>query len=388
MEHKNRFQPYARAAPRRQQPEPAVKAEDSNQIPQVILNIVKKSLNWLGITQEALYPESHTPTGSDYAPSIQEDEAENGETSTGAGAGASHDHAPSLSVAPERLYPDLREYINAKSAPMEEHVLNASGKRPDYDEDEDMRPERLERRLWLRKQLMDSLSNTENKLSASPMANPFLVPATADRSTKSSDFATQSLEKSLASRHDSQEAENVDDDGDLTERELAILGRIRRLTDTPLETSKRKTSTKSDPRLVEEVPVRDPPSPYSAIRRIHQEVEPAPKATPKLLDTILPYNKDYRRQRPTATTRDNNMDHAMHSGDSGSDADESEHATLELRDRRGSGGYRQSRFREKAPDMSQASPERRRRTSRPELQEDLRTSRGGLQIRSQVTPQP
>ena len=104
------------------------------------------------------------------------------------------------------------------------------------------------------------------------MANPFLEPDTADRNKVSSDFATQSLEKSLASRHDSQEAENVDDgiflsffgdlilsiyfcnecfitdqiqcfpiptfyfiDGDLTERELAILGRIRRLTDTPLE---------------------------------------------------------------------------------------------------------------------------------------------------------
>ncbi|KAG0295140.1 hypothetical protein BGZ98_001507 [Dissophora globulifera] len=222
-----------------------------------------------------------------------------------------------------------------------------------------MSPARIEHRHKLRKGLMDSLSNTENEqeVVASPMVNPFLEPRIGS-SKKPLESAKESLERSLASRHDSLEAEVQDEEVDgLSKQELIILGRIRRMADTPLE-------------------------------RIHQETEAKARQAPKLLDTILPYNKDYRRQRPVATTRDGNNDYAMHSGDSGSDADESEHATKDHRDRsKVSSIYRQSRFREKGQDGLQSSPERRRRTSRPELQEDLRTSRGGLQIRSQVTPQ-
>lgn len=110
-----------------------------------------------------------------------------------------------------------------------------------------------------------------------------------------------------------------------------------------------------------------------------------PQPVSKPLDSVLPYNKDYRKHRQSALSRETFNEHVMNSGDSGSDADESEHATKGTRDRsRTLTNLRQNRSREKQSENLQGSPGKNRRTSRTDTLEDQRTSRGGLQIRSQV----
>ncbi|KAI7828040.1 hypothetical protein BC939DRAFT_78045 [Gamsiella multidivaricata] len=94
---------------------------------------------------------------------------------------------------------------------------------------EAMRPDRVQLRYKLRKGLLDSVSNTENEdeVIAEPMANPFL-----ERLEDVHKDTQKDSHKDVHKDPENQEHEEIDG---LTEAELVLLGRIRRLTETPLE---------------------------------------------------------------------------------------------------------------------------------------------------------
>ncbi|KAF9195120.1 hypothetical protein BGZ51_004547 [Haplosporangium sp. Z 767] len=371
-----RFQPYARpSAVRRHQPVPVRREQDNYQnIPKVIVSFVKKSLSWLGITppdilDAALEEELNTTKGDfEILPAADKDSEEQ--------IGTSKKNYTTTAAAPvqqdeERLYPDLRDEITDLKSNRNKHGLVRAAKRQGYDDDDAMTDlmseERVAHRRKVQKALMDSLDKPESddEVIATPFSNPFYVregvvdigsPAPVQQPPK-----VRGLQESLALRHDIQDEMEPDDDnhdGLLSQAELALLGRVRKLTEA------------------------------TSWQPAHSLTESASKPETKPLDTILPYNKDYRRNRRAAqTTRQDSNEMTIDSGNSGSDADESEHATNDVRERsRRYSSARQHRLRETPTEPMPASPERRRRSSRPEFDEDQRTSRGGLQVRSQVTP--
>ncbi|KAG0362626.1 hypothetical protein BGZ54_008563 [Gamsiella multidivaricata] len=331
-------------------------------IPRVIAKFIKKSLSWLGITNDEQETEVHHEATSE----VESGTIKTSESSSGLDSN-------------ERLYPDLREYITSVKSTTDDKGVFKLGKRPQDEDDnmsEAMRPDRVQLRYKLRKGLLDSVSNTENEdeVIAEPMANPFL-----ERLEDVHKDTQKDSHKDVHKDPENQEHEEIDG---LTEAELVLLGRIRRLTETPLEKA-RKNAQKVDQGLIEKCVPRELSSPYSVINSVHQEPAPAPKQASKPLDTILPYNRDHRRHRQTAAQRDGTNDYLMDSGDGGSDADESEHAANDLRE--GAKGARIRRpisHRERVGEITQSSPDRKRQAWRDEQ----RTSRGGLQVRSQVTP--
>ncbi|KAI1298689.1 hypothetical protein EDD11_006759 [Mortierella claussenii] len=375
-----RYQPYARPTQRRQQPVPAPREEDLFQnIPSVIVGFVKKSLSWLGITQDedeeehnhhpALQKELNTTKGDfEFLPGADKE----GESSTiGSGSSNSkvnHKAKDSSQDDKEKLYPDLREYITSLKSTTGDNDSLRRGKRlePDSDGmDEMMAPERQAHRSKLRKGLEIMGPNDEDE--DIDIASDKI----SDEDIKVDDELEDDQKDTLA--HSS--AKTEEEIEGLSKEELILLGRIRKLTETPLERARRNVRSEKDKIS------RDFVTPYSLIRMAREEPEPAPREAPKPLDTILPYNKEYRKRRSSATTREEPPEHIMHSGDSDFDADESDHAKLFLRDR-----SRQPRRREKPVDITQSSPTKTRRPSRPEIHEEQRTSRGGLQIRSNVVP--
>ncbi|KAF8979278.1 hypothetical protein BGZ46_005629 [Entomortierella lignicola] len=349
-------------------------------IPGVIVNFVKKSLSWLGITQNEedpeLQKELHTTNGDfEFLPGADKD----GETST-VGSGSSNNYAVSSSAKNERLYPDLREYITTLKSTANDHSINQFGKRQENEvEDAIMAPERQAHRNKLRKGLESMEPTDYDSTNTAEMSTPLVVESKdQDIDLDKPDKGQEPLVSSLKLNQRGQDVENIEG---LTHEELVLLGRIRQLTETPLERARRNVRTSLENRSKEEKIAREFVTPYSLIRLAREEPEPAPRQPLKPLDTILPYNKDYRRRRPSGSARDDTNDHVMDSGDSEFDADESDHAKYNTLLR-----ARQNRRREKPADTTQSSPNRTRRTSRPEVHEDQRTSRGGLQYRSNVTP--
>ncbi|KAF9149929.1 hypothetical protein BGX20_005837, partial [Mortierella sp. AD010] len=352
-------------------------------VPKVIVSFVKKSLSWLGITQEEdpeLQKELNSTKGDfEFLPGADKD----GESST-VGSGSSNNiTAPQSSTTKERLYPDLREYITT----LKEDSINRFGKRTELKVDLEnvvMTPERQAHRNKLRKGLESMEPTDYDSTNTVEMSNPLMESKDEDIDINDSDKGHDVPEKmpeKTSSLKLNQRGPDVEEIEGLTHEELVLLGRIRQLTETPLERARRNARASAENRLKEEKIAREFVTPYSLIRLAREEPEPAPRHNLKPLDTILPYNKDHRRRRPSGSIRDDVNDHVMDSGDSEFDADESDHAKFRTLQR-----ARQARRREKPSDITQSSPSRIRRTSRPEVHEDQRTSRGGLQFRSNVTP--
>ncbi|KAG0216168.1 hypothetical protein BGX31_000688 [Mortierella sp. GBA43] len=366
-----RFQPYARPAQRRQQPEPTFNEDNFQNIPQVIVGLVKKSLSWLGIAQVPDFGLG-TSTG---------DSHRNGEASTSGGEGGASETSPSSTL--EKLYPDLRDFIASMKSSKDDRGRNRQSKRPEYEMDttpdtlESEQPE--QHRAKVRRELSESLDEPSNVKVILPSSNIDLDAGVGHSGTKDvKESQGPSLGTEKASDHMDESEEGVDG---LQKDDLVWLPRIRKLTETPLERARRLAQV-AEQRRREESLVREPPSAYSIIRRAREDVEPAPQPTPKPSDVSFPYNKDYRRNRQNASIRDTHNDYVMNSGDSGSDADESEHATKGSRER--SRSYSNVRPREKPTENLQGTSGKHRPTPRTETLEDQRTSRGGLQIRSQV----
>ncbi|KAF9350094.1 hypothetical protein BGX34_001420, partial [Mortierella sp. NVP85] len=321
-----RFQPYARPAPRRQQPEPIFNEDTFQNIPQVIIGLVKKSLSWLGIAQEQVFEPAGRTTAI-------RDSDRHGEASTSGSGTTNKETTPSTAL--ERLYPDLRDFIVSLKSSKDDRGQNRNLKRSEHEMDttsDVIEPEHSEHhRAKVRRELSESLDKYGD--SKTPQTMWVTEPYRTDENSCLLDgTAIDGLDK----------------------EDLVWLPRIRRLTETPLE-------------------------------RVREDIEPVPQPVSKPLDSVLPYNKDYRKHRQSALSRDTFNEHVMNSGDSGSDADESEHATKGTRDRsRTLTNIRQNRPREKQSENLQGSPGKNRRTSRTDALEDQRTSRGGLQIRSQV----
>ncbi|KAF9180381.1 hypothetical protein BGZ50_006261, partial [Haplosporangium sp. Z 11] len=244
-----RFQPYARpSAVRRHQPVPVRREQDNYQnIPKVIVSFVKKSLSWLGITppdilDAALEEELNTTKGDfEILPAADKDSEEQ--------IGTSKKNYTTTAAAPvqqdeERLYPDLRDEITDLKSNRNKHGLVRAAKRQGYDDDDAMTDlmseERVAHRRKVQKALMDSLDKPESddEVIATPFSNPFYVregvvdigsPAPVQQPPK-----VRGLQESLALRHDIQDEMEPDDDnhdGLLSQAELALLGRVRKLTE-------------------------------------------------------------------------------------------------------------------------------------------------------------
>ncbi|KAG0011420.1 hypothetical protein BGZ80_000698, partial [Entomortierella chlamydospora] len=326
-----RYQPYARTTPRRQPGQPIARQEEDpfKNIPKVIVSFVKKSLSWLGITQEEdpeLQKELNSTKGDfEFLPGADKD----GESST-IGSGSSNNlTAPQSSTTKERLYPDLREYITT----LKEDSINRFGKRTEPEVDLEnfvMTPERQAHRNKLRKGLESMEPTDYDSTNTVEMSNPFVMESKDEDidindSDKGHDVPEKMPEKASSLKLN-QRGPDVEKIEGLTHEELVLLGRIRQLTETPLERARRNARASAENRLKEEKIAREFVTPYSLIRLAREEPEPAPRQNLKPLDTILPYNKDYRRRRPSGSIRDDVNDHVMDSGDSEFDADESDHA--------------------------------------------------------------
>ncbi|KAF9987892.1 hypothetical protein BGZ75_010300 [Mortierella antarctica] len=379
---KQRFQPYARQA-RRPNPAPPVQEEEEGlkNIPKVILSFVKKSLNWLGITQQPdpeLERELHTTDGDfEFLPAA--DKSLDQEESVA-------DSPKTESARPEG---DLRDYITSLKTEVGDEGLTRNSKRPAEEDAATKAAKRNAYLLQLRSELLADMSDSDEDLSTTPIKNPFMDQRSEPHPkapVQQPIAKSNGLEKRLASRHDIQHDADLDDeepDGLLSEAELVLLGRVRRLVQA--SAPKPKWNTIVRPEIVPpEKPPSIFPSRHSVPHHAHENDESAVKFTTKPLDTIMPYNRDHRRHRKNRAAKNDMSDQAMDSGDS--DDEDDAHVRKEWQDRnRRDPGSRQ-RQHEEASAESTRTVSAHHSSYRSEHEEDQRTSHGGLQVRSQVTP--
>ncbi|KAF9271975.1 hypothetical protein BGZ68_002848, partial [Mortierella alpina] len=378
---RQRFQPYARQA-RRNNTAPPIQEEEEGlkNIPKVILSFVKKSLSWLGITQQPdpeLERELNTTNGDfEFLPAAEKDLEQD----------SAADGAKSASTRQEG---DLRDYITSLKTGADDEGLTRHPKRAAEEDVATKEAKRNARLLQLRNELLADMSDSDDDLSTTPIKNPFMeqkselqpVAPVQQPVTKA-----QGLEQRLATRHDVQHNIDIDDeepDGLLSEAELVLLGRVRRLVQASAPKPKKNTIVR--PEIVPpEKPPSIFPSHHSSMRHAHENEEPSMKPTTKPHDTIMPYNRDHRRHRKNRAVTNDMSDHAMDSGDSDDEHDALVRKGRQVRSRRDAGS-RQNRHQEASAEETRVSATGQS-SYRSEHEEDQHTSHGGQQTRSQVTP--
>ncbi|KAF9948998.1 hypothetical protein BGZ72_009146, partial [Mortierella alpina] len=210
--------------------------------------------------------------------------------------------------------------------------------------------------LQLRNELLADMSDSDEDLHIQPTTpttsfkNPFKQKE-AEPQPKVPEpqpaAKAKSLEGALATRHDTQQTADLDDegpDGLLSEAELVLLGRVRRLVEA--STPKPKKNTIVRPGIV---PPEKPPSifPSRGTPTRHDGEDRSSTAKPP-----MPYDKGLRRRRRQNCTHE-------HDGEECDDSPRSDAGSGQAHD-------------QEAPTEEQ--------------QEVQRTSHNGLQIRSQVVP--
>ncbi|KAG0045054.1 hypothetical protein BGZ83_009682 [Gryganskiella cystojenkinii] len=387
-----RFQPYARPAARQtarrpqQQQQPALVQDSLQNIPNVIVSFIKSTFIFLGFSgndRDTLNEELNTTNGDfEILPAAHRDTtARRGSKDSGKTEETSSKLYPDLHyVNNDNLREkdtDLRDYLNSISS-----KSASTSKRPAAEQQGNMSSTQ---RSKVMKLLQDS-QNEDNPMESNNyiMEEELTAPVKYEQETSESMVPAAGLKVSDGGLFQ----EDPDLAGVLSPAELRLLGNMRYSLDAPLQKARKEAARRKDTRLLEEILRRDHPAAY-AISRHEQEAEPAPK--PKPLDSILPYNKDHRRQRVTRAPTAPSRDHVMESGSGGSDADESEppkNDDDEDDHPRTFHGLRVPRRSEIAiAGATAAAAVGAVAAAVHHHNKHQRTSRGGLQIKSQVTPE-
>ncbi|KAG0200827.1 hypothetical protein BGX28_006213 [Mortierella sp. GBA30] len=345
--------PYSRPVSGPENVSPIIKQQDPFEaIPDVILNYMQKALRWL------IFPQKETSEGHSRGES-------SAATRTAATIAQNHVCEPGEKVRHIKLSGDAILAMD-------------DAEREGY-------------RCALRDELLASLEHPENEdeLTLTPMVKPQKARETPkaaepqatikpNRSESLPDHAEQTDDEGLEGYVSKAEMRLFE--GQLSKEELRLLARIRRVTEWSKPKPKRGPTLR--PEMMSELRASIS-SPYTVARSFHEE-GPASKRESKPLETILPYNKEYRRRKKPHETRYGSSDYAMDSEDSNDDDGHARNGCTE-RGRRHSDSSPHTQ-KETQTEETQVPSRQWRHFYRQEHEEDHRSSHGGLQFRSHVIP--
>ncbi|KAF9278069.1 hypothetical protein BGZ68_008805, partial [Mortierella alpina] len=223
------------------------------------------------------------------------------------------------------------------------------------------------RLLQLRNELLADMSSSDDDQPMTSFRNPFkkMAETQTEAPVPQPIIKAKDLEGTLTTRHDVPHSADLDDeepDGLLSEAELVLLGRVRRLVEASAPRPKKNTVVRP-----EVVPPEKPPSIFPLCDTVarHADEEKGSNPDPRIKPPV-PYDKEYhRRQRHRRCEKT----------DARGKATEEDHDGKDLDDASNSG-----------PCASQTRDQEAPAEESKDHEGAQRTSHNGLQIRSQVVP--